>query len=185
VTLYLGTTEPDEVSPAAHHLQLVADADRPLIDGNHVFVSVSAAGEPGRAPKGQRALTLSTHIAAAPLAAMGADEQGVVVQKVQDRMMETFHLRAPEWANGVVHWMPGSPRTFERFTGRSDGLVGGPARRAGLSNYLVPRDHYIADGLYLVGDSVLLGQSTYACALGGVRIANEIIASGIAGHRAA
>ena len=73
--------------------------------------------------------------------------------------------------------MPASPRTFERFTSRAHGYVGGVPRTPGLHNYdgLFPSP--MLPGLYMVGDSVFPGQSTLAVALGGVRTARHIINS--------
>jgi phytoene dehydrogenase-like protein len=67
------------------------------------------------------------------------------------------------------------------------GYVGGVPRRVGLRHYrpqaLWPRQ--AIPGLYLVGDSVLLGQSTLAVALGGVRTAEKIAARDAWSHGAA
>jgi phytoene dehydrogenase-like protein len=78
----------------------------------------------------------------------------------------------------VRHVMTASPRTFERFTRREEGAVGGVPRRAGLGNYLELGPRPVMDGLWLVGDSVFPGQSTLATALGGVRTASRILAAG-------
>jgi phytoene dehydrogenase-like protein len=185
VTMYAGVLAPHDAADSAHHLQLVADPSLGLIEGNHVFASLSAANERGRAPRGERALTLSTHVDANALSAASGEEQKRKVEEIQRRMLETFAARAPEWAQGLGYRLPGSPRTFARFTGRSGGLVGGQPRRAGLLRNVLPRSHVLGAGLYLVGDSVLLGQSTYACALGGVRVADEILEAEVAPRRAA
>jgi len=67
--------------------------------------------------------------------------------------------------------MTASPRTFARFTGRHRGFVGGVPRRAGLDHYLDLAPRPVANGVWLVGDSVFPGQSTLATALGGQRTA--------------
>lgn len=160
----------------AHHLQLVDDEAEPLLEGNHVFCSISAAGERERAPNGQRTVTVSTHVPMAKLLAFDVVRQGEYVASVQQRMRDTIGRRAPELVEHSAFEMTASPRTFERFTGRHAGYVGGVPRRVGLHHYrpkaLWPRE--LACGLYLVGDSVLLGQSTLAVSLGGVRTAEAI-----------
>ena len=87
-------------------------------------------------------------------------------------MRATLAALAPEWR--ITQEMTASPRTFERFTRRHRGFVGGVPRRAGLGNYrnLSPRP--FAPGLWLVGDSVFPGQSTLATALGGVKVAERV-----------
>ncbi|MCB9636280.1 MAG: hypothetical protein H6721_29565 [Sandaracinus sp.] len=120
-----------------------------------------------------RTATVSTHVPMHELRA-SADPGGYVAA-IQARMSRTIEARAPELHAAIEKDLTASPRTFERFTGRDHGYVGGIPRRAGLSAYrrLVPRAYL--PGLYLVGDSVFPGQSTLATALGGLRVA-EVVA---------
>ncbi|MEM7135230.1 MAG: NAD(P)-binding protein [Myxococcota bacterium] len=174
--LYMAVRDEALDGPEAHHLQLVHDDAQPFREGNHVFCSVSAGGETARAPEGERTVTVSTHIPMEAYLSYDDAAQGEYIASVQQAMRETIALRAPELAAHKVFEMTASPRTFARFTGRHDGFVGGIPRRVGLQHYrpkaLWPRQ--VARGLYLVGDSVLLGQSTLAVALGGVRTAETI-----------
>ncbi|MGB5373366.1 MAG: NAD(P)/FAD-dependent oxidoreductase [Polyangiales bacterium] len=174
--LYLAIDADAVGGPDAKHLQLVDDETAPFIEGNHVFCSISAADEHKRAPAGQRTTTISTHVPMQKLRALEPEDQGVYIANIQNRMRETIGRRAPELLAHAKFHMTASPRTFARFTGRHLGYVGGVPRRVGWKHYrpraLWPRE--AAPGLYLVGDSVLLGQSTLAVALGGVRTAEAI-----------
>ena len=178
--LYLVVNDDAVRGPSAHHLQLIDDHRAPFIEGNHVFCSVSATEERERAPEGKRTVTVSTHVPMPKFRAMGAESQGTYIADVQHRMRATIARRAPELLDRATFQMTASPRTFARFTGRHLGYVGGIPRRAGWTHYrpraLWPRE--AVRGLYLVGDSVLLGQSTLAVALGGVRTAELIAARG-------
>ncbi len=174
--LYLVIDSDAAGGPHARHLQLVDDETAPFIEGNHVFCSISAADEHERAPVGQRTATISTHVPMQKFRELEPEDQGVYIADVQNRMRETIRRRAPELLANATFEMTASPRTFARFTGRHSGYVGGVPRRVGWTHYrpraLWPRQ--AAPGLYLVGDSVLLGQSTLAVALGGVRTAEAI-----------
>jgi phytoene dehydrogenase-like protein len=66
--------------------------------------------------------------------------------------------------------LPGTPVTFARFTHRAWGWVGG-FPQVNLFQSWGPR---LAEGLWLVGDSIFPGQSTAAAALGGLRVAGEV-----------
>ena len=94
-----------------------------------------------------------------------------MIAGIQDHMRATLRARAPELVEATVHEMPGSPRTFERFTGRDFGYVGGIPRRVGFHHYRELTNPPIWPGLWLVGDSVFPGQSTLATALGGLQAA--------------
>ncbi|MBM4290529.1 MAG: FAD-dependent oxidoreductase [Deltaproteobacteria bacterium] len=158
----------------AEHWQLIGDAAAPLMEGNHVFCSVSGARELTRAPRGSRVLTLSTHVPMRRLLALSDADRGAYVQRVQRDMRALFAARCPRWSAGVYVALTASPRTFERFTGRPRGYVGGPPRRAGLRQYLQMSPRPAAPGLYLVGDSHFPGQSALAAAVGGERVAARL-----------
>lgn len=163
------------------HLELVDDPARPFVEGNHVFLSIGAAGE-GVTDLRTRRATASTHVDLGALRALDDGGRRRRVEAIQARMRATLHARAPEWS-AVVREFSASPRTYARWVGRADGelggWVGGVPRRAGLEAY---RDLWArppAPGLALVGDSVFPGQSVLACALGGVRAAESIVADGV------
>lgn len=172
--LYLVARAPAGAPSAAHHLELVGDAAAPLIEGNHLFASISGVDELTRAPAGTRVITVSTHLPAPRLAGLSAAATGAYVATVQARMREVFAARAPEWSAGIEQSMTASPRTFQRYTRRPGGLVGGVPRRAGLHNYRGAWPRPVAPGLWIVGDSLFPGQSTLATALGGLRVAAAI-----------
>lgn len=175
------TVRPPEGSgPGAHHLEMVADPGAPFLEGNHVFMSIGAERE-GVSNPSLRRMTLSTHIS---VDRIRGDQDGgrAYVQQVQDRMRRTVAELAPEWC-GVVREFTGSARTFKRWTGRSEGLVGGIPRRAGLGAYAGVLGQRLPQGFHLVGDSVFPGQSTLAVAAGGRRVAVEILRDLGAGDR--
>jgi len=175
--LYLGLDPEAPLPPEAHHLEIVQDPAAPFVEGNHLFVSVSAADETDRGPGGARTATVSTHIPMAAFVARDAAGQGAHIAAVQARMEEGLARFAPAHAAAVVHKLTASPRTFARFTGRFAGYVGGVPRRVGLHNYRGMSPTPVAPGLWMVGDSVFPGQSTLATALGGVKVAERVAAS--------
>lgn len=153
----------------AHHLDLTAVPGAPLVEGNHVFVSV---GGPEQGPR--RSLTASTHVA---LDRVRGPDVAEVVAAAQAKMRTTIAALAPELGAPVLE-MTASPRTFQRFTRRREGAVGGAPRRAGWAAWRRLGPEQVGPGLWLVGDSVFPGQSTYAAALGGHRVAEAITRSG-------
>lgn len=172
--LYLTLREDAALAPGAQHHELIADPRRPLIEGNHVFVSISASDE-DRGPRGARTATVSTHVPMRRLRAMTPEAQGAYIAGVQGAMRETIRAVAPAVDGAITGAITGSPRTFARFTRRAHGYVGGIPRRAGLGNYreLVPPA--ITPGLHLVGDTVFPGQSALATAIGGMKVAARLL----------
>ena len=73
--------------------------------------------------------------------------------------------------------MPGTPVTFQGFTRRAWGWVGG-FPQTNLFRAWGPR---LGRNLWMVGDSIFPGQSVTAVALGGVRVANDVLARSTGG----
>lgn len=173
VMLYAIAREPEGATPDPVHLQLVGDARAPLIEGNHAFVSVSARSD-GFAPAGLRSITVSTH---ADLRSWREDGHADRAAAIQERMRALVRRHAPEWSSWTLS-LPASPRTFQRFVGRSGGWVGGVPLRAGRWPWTGAFHRPVVPGLWLVGDSIFPGQSILSAAVGGHRVA-EAVAAGV------
>jgi phytoene dehydrogenase-like protein len=174
VMLYLGLSPAADLRPEPHHLQLVADPAVPLQAGNHIFCSVSGSDEPDRGPGGARTATVSTHLSLREFFSMDETARAQRIADIQQRMRATLSAHAPELDRAVTFAMTASPRTWERFTRRPRGFVGGVPRRVGLSHYLGLWPRPVEPGLWMVGDSGFPGQSTLAVAVGGHRVAEAI-----------
>ena len=167
------TIRDEGLSATPHHLQLRRRAGGRAIEGEHVFCSISGAADGDRSPRpGERTMTVSTHV---PLPRWRhAPDRAAYVEGIQEAMRTTIRSLAPELDDRTTQEWTASPRTFERFTGRPEGCVGGVPRRAGIDHYLRIGPQRIAPNFALVGDSVFPGQSILATALGGVRVAEMI-----------
>ena len=155
------------------HLDLTLDPHAPLDSGNHVFVSVAPADGRDHAPPGWRTLTASTHVRPDLLHGHDPEAQARALADIHDRMRQTLATRLPGWQPHQLE--TASPRTFQRFTSRPTGLVGGIPRRAGLHHYRRLGPQEVGPNLWLVGDSGFPGQSTLATATGGVCTARAVL----------
>ena len=143
---------------------------RPLGEGNSVFASLSPAWDSSRAPAGQRALTLSTHTDLKGWWQLFENNRPVYEARKNElagKMLAAAEVALPGLRSAARLVLPGTPVTFQRFTRRIEGWVGG-FPQTGLLRTLAPR---LARNLWLVGDSIFPGQSTAAVALGGLRVA--------------
>lgn len=154
-----------------HHQVL---AGRPLGEGNSVFLSLSPAWDTSRAPAGQRALTISTHT---PLDGwwdlFENDRPAYETRKaaLADKTLDAAETALPGLREAARLVLPGTPVTFQRFTRRAWGWVGGFPQTS-LFSTLGPR---LDSNLWMVGDSIFPGQSTAAVALGGLRVAQAVL----------
>ncbi len=156
-----------------HHQVL---AGRPLGEGRSVFLSLSPANDAGRAPAGQRALSLSTHTRFGPWWALHQADPDAYLARRQEyaaRLLALAGQALPGLAEAATWYLTATPLTFARYTRRAWGWVGGFPQTS-LVRPLRPR---LASGLWLVGDSIFPGQSTAAAALGGLRVATDVLAA--------
>lgn len=181
VMLHLGLDAAALPPDLAEHLQVVADMDRPLGEGNSVFLSVSPASDLGRAPAGLRAATLSTHSRIAPwwrLRTLGDGGQAYARAKeaYAETLLDTAERALPGLRGAIRLALSATPVTYAHWTGRAEGMVGGfPAGslwqargpRSGLGRAL--------PNLWQVGDSIFPGQSSAGVTLGAMRVAAGVL----------
>ena len=177
-TLYLGVDAaklPPEAKAVGHH-QVIVDEKRPLGEGNSVFISLSDPADPDRAPAGMRAATLSTHTDIAPWWQLRHCADKAAYHQRRQAYAQTLLAAAeralPGLSQAAVLCKPGTPVTFQFYTRRPGGMVGGFAQTS-LFNGRGPSTDI--PNLWLVGDSVFPGQSTAAVTLGGMRVATAVL----------
>ena len=177
VVVFLGVPEADVDGGAFTHHQLLQSYTRPLGDGNNMFVSVSAPGDTDSAPPGHRAVMISTHCELGPWE--GLDPGTYDRRKVAAgaRLVSLARRVYPSLGERPVVYEVGTPRTFERFTRRPRGAVGGVRQTLENANqHAVPHD-LGPPGFWLVGDTTWPGLGTVACVLG-----SRIVAEGVLRH---
>lgn len=156
---------------ALHH-QVVCSTD--LREGRSVFVSVSPSWDRTRAPAGSRAVTISTHTKLQPwwdLLNMDNSAYEQMKRQYGDKLLRCADRVFPGLAEQSGLMLAGSPVTYNRFTSRTDGWVGGFPQES-LRRLCGP---FVQRGVWMVGDTIFPGQSTAAVALGGMRTARAIL----------
>ena len=170
--VYAGVDEAILPEDAGLHHQVVPPG--PLGEGNTVFLSLSPAGQADRAPLGRRALTISTHTQLGEWWHLFENDRDAYESRKQayaEKMLAQAEKALPGLRESADLVLPGSPVTFQRFTRRHAGWVGG-FPQTNLFQAWGPR---VMPGLWMVGDSIFPGQSTAAVALGGLRVAKSIL----------
>ncbi|MDX2780155.1 NAD(P)/FAD-dependent oxidoreductase [Streptomyces caniscabiei] len=178
VVAFLGVPESEVEAQELTHHQLLNSYDRPLGDGNNMFVSVSAPGDTLSAPPGHRAVMLSTHTDLADWRALDPAEYGQRKKEAGERLLALARRAYPRLGERAVFAETGTPRSYERFGFRPEGAVGGVRQRlANTNQHAVPHD-LGGPGLWLAGDTTWPGLGTVACVLG-----SRIVAEGLLKER--
>jgi C-3',4' desaturase CrtD len=171
-TVYAGVDGTAIPANCPLHHQVVLG--RPLAEGNSVFVSLSPAWDTSRAPPGRRALTLSTHTRIEPWWTLFERDRAAYRARADSytaALLAAAERALPGLRPAARLILRGTPVTFQRFTRRAWGWVGGYPQ-TGLWR---TRDPRLGPRLWLAGDSIFPGQSTAATALGGLRVARSVL----------
>jgi len=147
---------------------------RPFGEGNSIFASLSPSWDHGRAPVGHRALTISTHTRLDKWWDLYEHDRVAYETskgELAAKMLLTAEFALPGLRDFAEIILSGTPVTFQRYTQRKLGWVGGFPQTS-LFRTLGPR---VASNIWLVGDSIFPGQSTAAVSLGGLRVAEMVL----------
>ncbi len=162
----------DDNGPLFH--QVLQDYDQPIHDGNNVLVSLSPPGDPGYGPPDVRVATMSTHTRPAEWSGLDNDARRLKKQDYAQRLLKALDRAIPGASENLTHAEFATPRSFQRYTRRKAGAVGGPPVSRGNSTFLAVDSDVLGPGLWVVGDSVFPGQGTMAVVLSAIRVIERI-----------
>jgi C-3',4' desaturase CrtD len=173
--LYLGLNDDKLPRDLPGHHQIITTMDGPLGEGRSIFLSLSPRGDGSRAPDGHRAATVTTHTAIQPWwELLENDEEAYRTRRAEytETILAAINNVIPGFREGLALVIDGTPITYDTWTHRHLGMVGGfpqvslfKARgpRTGLPN------------VRLVGDSIFPGQSTAGVTAGAMRVAADVL----------
>jgi C-3',4' desaturase CrtD len=160
---------------ALHH-QLILAEPLPHTGSHTLFASLSMRGDLERAPEGQRVIALSTHTRAADW--QGLDPATYQARKTElcNAILQALRSTLPGLAEAcVVQQTASSPLSWEKWTYRHQGTVGGLPQRMDRSLLAWQGCTTPLPGLYLCGDTVYPGQGIPGVVLGGIIAARRIL----------
>lgn len=157
-TLYLGMDRLFFRDHVSRHLQVVGSSGE-LAEGNSIFVSFSSPDETDRAPEGMCAVTISTHAMPSrwfEAGRMGGSAYRELKEAYTEKVLDILSGQFPGARDAVRTVIAGTPLSWEHFTGRLNGCVGGYPQTS-LFGVRGPDTRY--GNLFLTGDSIFPGQS--------------------------
>lgn len=176
IVVFLGVPEEETADHDFTHHQLLHDYVQPLGCGNNMFVSVSDEGDAASAPPGCRAVMISTHCELQSWAGLAAAEYQSRKTAMGRRLIALARRVYPRLGERAIVCETATPRTYERFTSRPQGAVGGVRQTLANANQrAVPHDIGVP-GFWLAGDTTWPGLGTVACVLGSRIVSEGILA---------
>lgn len=171
--LYLGVEESAFEERPVSHVQIVREHGD-LGEGNSIFVSISPSDDSLRAPEGYRAVTVSTHSRPEPwfkARTKGKEAYGRLKDSYTKKVMSLLSQHFVDIEQKIHMIFAATPVTWERYTGRSHGYVGGYPQTS-LFSVRGPGTPF--RNLFLTGDSVFPGQSLPGVVTGARRVAKLV-----------
>lgn len=173
--LHLGL-QADKLPPGLpDHHQIITEMQGALGEGKSIFISLSPTWDSSRAPAGFRAATVTTHTDVAPwwdLINRDPEAYGARKDEYTDRLLTAIDRVIPGFRSAVILTMPGTPVTYEFYTARHLGMVGGFPQ---TSLFKARSPLTGIPNVRLVGDSIFPGQSTAGVTLGAMRVADDVL----------
>ncbi len=164
LVLNLGLSRVVNDDPRRLHRLVATRLDGRPGDGTSLFLSFSPPGDPV-APPGGQTLSVSTHVESSAWAPLRGEEYRRRKEEARLLLREALEREVPGLAAAVAYEDLGTPRTFQRYTRRSGGSVGGVRMTRGSFGLNALDPTLGARGLHVVGDTAFPGQGTLAVAM--------------------
>lgn len=162
--------------PIEHSYHQIHLSERPpWLHSSALFYSFSRPDDERRAAAGQQAVTVSGHVELknAPLKS-ASDYQQFKAQfqlLVTQNFQQHFHSYG---ASELLEFSVATPQTFERYTQRPQGRVGGQVHDISLPLFRFARGKTKIDGLYQVGDDTYPGGGVVGVVSGAQNLYNSL-----------
>jgi C-3',4' desaturase CrtD len=174
VNLYCAVKEEAVPADFGLHAQILRDYDAKAGDGRDVFLSLSLPDDEEQAPRGWRALNVSTHTRLDDWKDLSAGDYRSQKSEWRARLLEGVRVALPDFDAHAKFVICATPSTWESYTHRFSGGVGGFALTRNRAN-LRAIGSRVASGLWCIGDSVFPGQGTVAAALSGFNFWRDVV----------
>jgi C-3',4' desaturase CrtD len=159
----------------ADHHQVITEMEGSLGETRSIFISISLGWDTTRAPEGQRAVTVTTHTRVQQWwDLLNRDEIAYHALKAEytDCITSSIDRLLPGFRENLSLVLPGTPVTYNFYTARHRGMVGGFPQ----TSLLTMRGPRVGiPNVRLVGDSIFPGQSTAGVTLGALRVTEDVL----------
>jgi C-3',4' desaturase CrtD len=154
--------------------QWITSYDEPFTEGNQFLCSASLSDDALRAPVGKHAVTISTHTDVNRWQHLDRPAYQAEKQRYAQRILAAIATRFPAMPQHIELQLEGTPSTFERYTGRVQGKVGGYVPHSPWDVLKFQSVKSGIPGLWFCGDTVFPGAGTLGAALSGWTAADAI-----------
>ncbi len=166
IVMFLGVKDEHVGNQTLTHHQILHNYECELGNGNNMFISVSSKGDTFSAPAGFRAVMISTHCNIADWQNLTKESYEEKKQKIGNQLLSIAGKVYPNLSKDTVVFEIGTPLTYQKFTQRIQGSVGGFKQTFQNSNWNATPQHIGEKDFWLVGDNTWPGLGTVAGLIG-------------------
>ncbi|MBZ0183985.1 MAG: NAD(P)/FAD-dependent oxidoreductase [Melioribacteraceae bacterium] len=158
------------------YFQIHTEKEIPYCNSKSIFVSFSEKDDFEKAPLGFRTVTISIHTDVDNWYDLTKDEYEKRKELAANSILNIFdNYFAEKLGNEKLFLLSGTPNTFEFYTQREKGFVGGIPHSIKRNLMFMPPNVTPFENLYMVGDTVFPGQGTPAVILGALNVSKRIM----------
>ena len=157
------------------YFQIHTPSIAPHCNSQAFFVSFSMSDDQLKAPIGWRTVTISLHTRPSYWNVDDNTYNEMKNETIQFIMNAFYNAFPKAFGKEILYLMAGTPKTFQFYTKRHNGLVGGiPHSIRSPLIFMTPNATPFRN-LYLVGDSVFPGQGTVSVAMGAANAVQHLL----------
>lgn len=158
------------------YYQVHSRSQIPHCEAGAFFVSFSLPDDLTKSPIGFRTVTISTHTNVDEWLGLSKENYNEKKKIVEEFILSEFDYAFPELHGAnKLYPLSGTPDTFEFYTHRKNGFVGGIPHSIHSSLLFMTPNVTPFHNLYMVGDTVFPGQGTPAVVLGALNVVKRIL----------
>ncbi len=158
------------------YYQLHSQKEIPYCNSGSIFVSFSEKDDREKAPEGFRTVIISTHTDVNNWQNLSKEEYEKRKEIVTKSILEVFdNFFKDKFSHEKFFLLSGTPNTFEFYTQREKGFVGGIPHSIKKNLLFMPPNKTPFENLFMVGDTVFPGQGTPAVVLGALNTVKRIL----------
>lgn len=177
IVVFLGVPEENVSGQAITHHQLLSSYSHPLGNGNNMFISVSSSGDTSSAPAGFRAVMISTHCSIQEWINLSEAEYLEKKKAIADLLITNAKKVYPSLMDDHRIYEIGTPLTYQKYTRRNMGAVGGHKLSMNNANLKsIPHNIGVKD-FWMAGDSTWPGLGTVAAVMVSKIVCDKVVSS--------
>ncbi len=135
---------------------------------SNYFISFSLPEDESRAPLGWQAVTISTHVNVETWFGVSSHDYRLKKQSIMNIIISDFKERFS--IQEVKHLTAGTPKTFQDYTLRKNGYVGGLPFLYGMNPFSILSSETGLEKVFRVGDTIFPGQGLVGVAAGALAL---------------